>query len=113
MTEKKTVIEFPLSVKSAKTIIQDLAEHHSSSIKLSSHCRQRMRERGVTIRQIFQVLKCPHSQMTEEPHQTAAGSWKFNLKGFASGDRVEVVIDLKNSEYDPSAYLVTVIIKEF
>ncbi len=111
MSEKLKVVEFPLKDRSAKKIIQDLATNHSRNIKLRKHCKERMKERGVSIRQVFQVLKCPHSQFTERPHQTPRGSWKFNLRGVSCGERIEIVIDLHNSETDPEAYVVTVIIK--
>jgi hypothetical protein len=111
VSEKLKIVEFPLQDKSAKKIIQDLATNHSHSIRLRQYCKERMRERGVNIRQIFQVLKCPRSRFTERPCQTPRGSYKFNLQGFASGELIEVVIDLHNSETDPEAYVVTVIIK--
>lgn len=42
---------------------------------------------------------------------TAAGSWKFNLLGFSSGDTIELVLDMKGFEPGLSIVLVTVIVK--
>lgn len=111
MSEKLKVVEFPLKDRSAKKIIQDLATNHSGSIRLRKHCKERMKKRGVNIKQIFQILKCPHSRFTERPHQTPRGSWKFNLLGSSCGELIEIIIDLHNSETNPEAYIVTVIIK--
>lgn len=111
MNDKLKIVEFPLKDKSVKKIIQDLAANHSSSIKLRKHCRDRMKQRGVSIRQIFQVLECTHSKFSERPCQTPRGSWKFSLKGVASGELLEIVVDLHNSETDPEAYVITVIVK--
>ncbi len=107
----KAIQEFPLSSSSARTLIMDLANHHSHRIRFSRHVRERMQQRGVSNRQIFQVLRSKSSRFTEPPHPTASGSWKFNLLGRAAGDWIEVVIDLKRHDHDPSAYLVTVMVK--
>ncbi|MGI9276234.1 MAG: DUF4258 domain-containing protein [Endozoicomonas sp.] len=105
------VKEFPLTPQTAKKIIQDLAKNHSQRIRFGSHARERMAERNVSNRQIFSVLRSDHSFFTENPHPTAGGSWKFNLQGFAAGVTLEVVVDLQRHDEDPSAYLVTVIVK--
>ncbi|WP_198672817.1 hypothetical protein [Photorhabdus sp. CRCIA-P01] len=44
-------------------------------------------------------------------HQTASGDWKFNFQGIAAGELIEVVIVLKRYEYDPSCFVITVIVK--
>jgi hypothetical protein len=104
------VNEFPLSQHSAKKIINELAINYTNRVKLSSHARQRMKQRGITNTQILKVLASTHSIFTEAPHMTAGGDWKFNLQGVAAGEVVEVVVVLRRLETDPSAFVVTVMV---
>ncbi|MCJ8269193.1 MAG: DUF4258 domain-containing protein [Psychrosphaera sp.] len=104
------VNELPLSQNTAKKIIKELALNHTNSVKLSSHARQRMKQRGVTNTQILKVLSSAHSVFTEAPHMTAGGDWKFNLQGVAAGEVVEVVVVLRRLETDPCAFVVTVMV---
>ncbi|WP_145518348.1 DUF4258 domain-containing protein [Yersinia mollaretii] len=103
--------EFPLSPVSARKIVNDLAVNHTGRIRMSTHAKQRMSERGVTLRQILSIFASKHSRFTEAPHQTAAGDWKFNLQGIAAGDVIEVVTVLKRHEDDPTLFVITVMIK--
>ncbi|GAD90628.1 MULTISPECIES: DUF4258 domain-containing protein [Vibrio] len=103
--------EFPLTSASAKRLINELSSKHSARVFIGSHARERMEQRGVTRMQIFQVLANKHSRVTEAPHQTPRGDWKCNLQGMAAGEIVEVVVSLKRHEDDPSAFVVTVMVK--
>ena len=78
---------------------------------MSRHAKERMAERKVLIRQVMEVMRSSHSQVTEGPAPTPGGSWKFNLLGYAAGDTIELVIDLRECEHNPCAYVVTVIVK--
>ena len=111
MTVKATTVIFPLQENIARKIVQNLVISESYKIRFGSHAKQRMMERGISIKQIMTVLQDNASRFTEKPHLTASASWKFNLQGFASGDVIEVVVDLKNIEYDPNAFVVTVMLK--
>ncbi|EOX4945738.1 TPA: DUF4258 domain-containing protein [Vibrio parahaemolyticus] len=113
MSENKLegIDEFPLTSASAKKLINELASNHTARVFIGSHARERMEERGVTRMQIFQVLSNKHSRITEAPHQTPRGDWKCNLQGMAAGEIVEVVVSLKRHEDDPSAFVVTVMVK--
>ena len=102
------VKEFPLRAQTAQRVVQHLAANNTEGIKYSAHARQRMYERRVTTRQVLHVLQSKHSTLTELPCQTPKGSWKFNLTGFAAGERLDVVIDLRKIETAPEAYIVTV-----
>ncbi|AIN18468.1 MULTISPECIES: DUF4258 domain-containing protein [Yersinia] len=106
-----SIREFPLSSISARKIVNDLAMNHTGRIRMSTHAKQRMSERRVTLRQILHVFASKHSRFTEVPHQTAAGDWKFNLQGIAAGDVLEVVAVLKRHEDIPAVYVITVMIK--
>ena len=107
----RSVIGFGLDRCSVKRVAARLAEEDSSRIRLSRHARQRMQERGVTIRQVLDVLKSKHSYVTEGPAGTATGSWKFNLMGFSAGEALELVLDMRGLEPELSVLLVTVIVK--
>ncbi|MGI9283130.1 MAG: DUF4258 domain-containing protein [Endozoicomonas sp.] len=108
---KVSIKEFPLKANSALKIVRDLAENHTGSVRFSLHAKERMLERRVSNKQVFDVLKSCRSYVTEHPSQTPKGSWKFTMLGFSSGDVIELVIDLRRPEHDPAAYLVTVIIQ--
>ena len=107
----QSVIGFGFDHCSIRRVTARLAEEDSSRIRLSQHARRRMQERGVTIRQIFDVLRDRRSHVTEGPAATAAGSWKFNLQGFSSGEIIELVLDMRGQEPELSVLLVTVIVK--
>ena len=106
-----TIKEFPLRPNSALNIVRDLAANHTQYVRFSQHAKERMLERGVTNKQVFDVLRSQHSYITENPCQTPKGSWKFNLMGFSSGEAIELVIDVRRPEDRPGIYLVTVIVK--
>ncbi|WP_422138204.1 DUF4258 domain-containing protein [Endozoicomonas sp. ALC020] len=113
MDSKKphTVEEFPLKPNSALNIVRDLADNHTQSVRFSQHAKDRMLERGVSNKQVFDVLGSHRSYITESPYQTPRGTWKFNLMGFSSGTAIELVIDIRRPEDAPSIYIVTVIVK--
>ncbi len=102
------IAQFPLTERSARKIIIDLATNHTARIRLSKHVRQRMDERSVTLRQILSLLKSPHSLFSEGPYQSSNGDWKFNLRGIAAGQLINLVVALRNHDYDPTATLITV-----
>ncbi len=87
MSENKAlgVDELPLTEKTARKIINDLAENHTQRIKWSK-------------RSVFR----------EGPYLEPNGHWKFNLKGMAAGKIIELVVALKNHHDNPSSILVTI-----
>ncbi|SEL90079.1 hypothetical protein SAMN05216262_13112 [Colwellia chukchiensis] len=105
------IVEFPLTENSARKIINDLAENHTNRIRWTKHVKEMMAERGVTSGQIYTLLKSKHAVFREGPYPEANGDWKFNLKGYAAGELLELVVALKNHDHDPKAKLVTVWIK--
>ncbi|WP_375748466.1 DUF4258 domain-containing protein [Vibrio sp. HN007] len=105
------IYEFPLTSQSAKKLVNNLAINDTSKIFLGAHARERMEQRGVTRMQLFQVLSNKHSRVTEAPHQTPRGEWKCNLQGIASGEIIEVVVSLRKHDTNPSAFVVTVMVK--
>ena len=63
MSENKAlgVDEFPLTERTARKIINDLAENHTQRIKWSKHVKIRMNERDITSSQILALLKSKRS----------------------------------------------------
>lgn len=107
----KRLYSLPINDVVARKIIHTLASHDTKRIFFSSHAKQRMQQKNISIRQVLNILTSKHCQFTESPHLTPSGDWKCNLQGIAAGDCIEVVIVLKRYEYDPSIFIVTVMIK--
>ena len=103
--------EFPLRMSVAKKIINDLAKNHKHRIRIGKHTKDRMVERGVSIRDIFNVLSSPRSMLLEEPARQPNGDYICPLLGVSSGERITVVIALKEVDVDPRAKTVTVYIE--
>ncbi|WED21827.1 DUF4258 domain-containing protein [Vibrio sp. JC009] len=106
----KCVTEFPLTPKSARKLIADLATYYSYRVKFSKHARQRLTERKVSTQQVFSLLRSSSSRFQELPHQDPRGDWKMNLEGMAAGELLRVSLVLKRVESDPSAFIVTVLL---
>lgn len=102
------VYEFPLSEVTARKIINDLASNYTHRIRWSKHVKDRMIERGVTTGQILTLLKSKRSVFREGPYEEPNGDWKFNLKGMAAGQVIELTVALKNHHECPSSVLITV-----
>ena len=102
------VYEFPLSEVTARKIINDLANNYTHRIRWSKHVKHRMIERGVTTGQILTLLKSKRAVFREGPYEEPNGDWKFNLKGMAAGQVIELTVVLKNHHDNPSSVLVTV-----
>jgi len=54
------------------------------------HAQQRMRERGISIRQIFDVLR--NGKGVDGPTLDQCGEWRIKLKRFSAGRNVQVVV---------------------
>jgi hypothetical protein len=62
------------------------------------HVQLRMRERKVTIRQIFDVLRCGKGQ--DGPTQDKYGDWRIKMKRFSAGRIVQVVVVVKDDHLE-------------
>lgn len=58
------------------------------------HAQQRMRERKVSVRQIFDVLR--HGKGIDGPTRDKYGDWRIKLKRFTAGRSVQVVVVVKD-----------------
>lgn len=110
INKPEPILEFPLRMGTAKKLINDLAENHKNRIKIGMHTRDRMVERGISIRDIFNILKSPSSIMREEPARAPNGDYSCVLDGVSAGEKITVVIALKDVDLDPKAKTITVYI---
>lgn len=108
-SEPLKIVEFPLTARSAKLILRDLAENHTNRIKFSKHARDRLSQRDITIQQVLCIFKSNSNRFHEQPHQTAGGDWQMNIEGIASGDSIRIPLVLRRHEDDPSVLVITVI----
>lgn len=113
MSEKSSlpaaVVEFPLQPRTALQLINLLANDYSKRVKIGQHTKQRMRERGITTRDIFNVLKSSRTVMLEGPNEEAKqGDYSCKLRGVSSGESITVVLRLKSVDVEPSANAITV-----
>lgn len=58
------------------------------------HAQQRMSERGVTVRQILDVLR--QGKGIDGPTLDQYGDWRIKLKRFSCGRNVQVVVVVRN-----------------
>lgn len=79
----------------ALRLIREIAAD-SSRVFLSAHARQRMRERHISVRQVFECLK--RGQIAEPPHQDTRGDWKCTVSWLHAGDDVNVAVAFKRDE---------------
>ena len=110
-SEPTPVSEFPLRMGTAKKTINDLAKNHKQKIRIGKHTKDRMAERGVSIRDIFNVLENSRSIMQEEPARQPNGDYICNLLGVSAGEKITVIIALKDVDIHPVAKTVTVYVQ--
>jgi hypothetical protein len=108
-SEPLKIVEFPLTARSAKLILRDLAENHTNRIKLSKHARDRLSQRDITMQQVLCILKSCSNRFHVQPFQTEKGDWEMNIEGIASGDSIRIPLVLRRHEDDPSLLVITVI----
>lgn len=76
----------------------------SSKVVIVSHAKQRMRQRGVLLTQVLQVLQ--KGRVTDHAHRNVHGNWQCTLEATIAGDRIKVAAALQE---DPNGDLVIVI----
>jgi hypothetical protein len=60
------------------------------------HLRQRMAQRGLTMRQILETLR--RGEGIAGPTIDASGDWRIKLRWVAAGRRVQVVVAIHDNE---------------
>lgn len=76
----------------------ELAEKSENVYWDSPHVQQRMKERKVTVRQIFDVLR--HGKGIDGPNLDKYGDWRIKLKRFSAGRVVQVVVVVQTNRLE-------------
>jgi len=81
-----------LSAKDVKELIRELAKN--GEISLSSHARDRMKERGITMMQVLNCLSKGEFLEVAYSHDYGGG-YIASLRRMVAGERIKVVVSLK------------------
>ncbi len=98
-----------LNEAQALTLIRAVAKADDGRIRITTHAKQRMAERSVSIRQVFTVMACNSSRITEGPHQAPNGDWKCLLEGASAGQHIKLPLAITKPELDTDIIVITVI----
>ena len=74
----------------AEALIHELAKESRNLAMEAPHFRERMRERGITMRQVLETL--PEGRVDSEPTKDQYGDWRCVVKKRCAGRRVRVVV---------------------
>lgn len=88
-------------IKKLRAIAKD-----SSRVILTKHAKQRMRQRRINDRQVFECLRKGH--IHEPAHLTIQGDWKATLEHQYAGGVVRVAVAIERQEDGELAVVVTV-----
>jgi len=102
MAESK-VVPFGMNDQMLSRRIAEVAKD-SSKVIILPHAKQRMRQRGVLLTQVNQVLL--RGRVVEHAHRDIHGNWKCTLEATIAGDRIKVAAALRE---DPAGDFVIVI----
>jgi len=93
------VIEFPKPERPPKSLeklvkkVNELSKNSEDVWIDCPHVKERMQERNITTRQIFDVLR--HGKGVSGPTLDKHGDWRIKLKRYSTGKVVQVVIVVK------------------
>jgi hypothetical protein len=83
----------PRSLEELVRITHELAKKSENVCLDHPHARKRITERNVSIQQIFDVLR--HGKGVDGPNLDAYGCWRIKLERFSAGQRIQVVVVVK------------------
>jgi HSP90 family molecular chaperone len=86
--------EPPLSLEEYVEKVHELSKDSSKVFFDSPHNQQRMRERKVTMRQVFDVLRSGDG--IDGPSLDQYGGWRIKLARYTAGRTVQVVVAIKH-----------------
>lgn len=78
----------------------------SDRVVITKHAKQRMRQRKINDRQVFECLR--KGRIAEPAHLTIQGDWKATLEHQCAGDVVRVAVAIEEQEDGDLAVVVTV-----
>ncbi len=85
--------EPPRPLEEFTKIVKELSKDSSKVFFDAPHNQQRMRERKVTIRQVFDVLR--FGEGIDGPTLDRYGDWRIKLARYTAGRTVQVVVVIK------------------
>jgi len=88
----------PESLDSLVHKTHELAQKSENVYWDNPHVQLRMRERNVTVRQMFDVLR--NGRGIDGPTLDKYGDWRVKLKRFAAGRMVQVVVVVKENHLE-------------
>jgi hypothetical protein len=95
--------QFPESLEKLVEKTHELAKYSENVWMDSPHVQGRIRERNVSTRQIFDVLR--NGKGIDGPNLDKYGEWRIKLKRYSAGRIVQVVVVVKKRHLE----IVTVI----
>ncbi|KAA8731010.1 DUF4258 domain-containing protein [Acinetobacter qingfengensis] len=93
-----------LSLIEATRKLREFAQD-TSKIKLTSHARERMKERCISLKQI--VCCFEHGDITEGPYMNTRGNCQLNVSVRTAGEYITATVAIKISENGESSIVVT------
>lgn len=88
----RNVVPLRLSADVALRTIRQIAVD-SANVIVPSHAKLRMRQRGVTLRQIEACLE--RGTISEGPYGNAHGNWQVNLRRHAAGEELTLAVAIE------------------
>ena len=100
------VVPFPagLTRPEAEALIHRLAKESRNLAMEEPHFRERMKERGITMRQVLETLR--EGRVDSDPAKDDYGDWRCVVKKRCAGRRVRVVVAIhdRNLLYGVTTY---------
>ena len=88
----------------AKRKLREIAKD-TRKIKLTKHVRERMQERGISLKQIICCFEL--GDITEGPHLTTRGDCQLNISVRTAGEFITTVVVIKVRENGDFSIVVT------
>jgi len=99
------VLVMNLSPDMARKMVKEIAAD-SSRVMLTTHAKQRMRLRKISMTQVLCCLTNGH--VVEGPARDASGNWKFNMTVISAGEVITTTVALDNKGAGNYAVVITV-----
>jgi len=105
MGMKSSVVPLEMS---DRTLARKIAQvsRDSSRVALTTHAKQRMRQRRILLTQVIKVLQ--EGLVVEHAHRDVYGSWKCTLEKTVAGDRIKVAAALRSGDDGEMVIVITV-----
>lgn len=106
MAEENVKDLHDLSRETAHSILNDIASHHSERVIITYHAEERMKNRKISIRQVFNCLK--NGRFKDEPYwNNAAKNWQMTIETITAGDGIGLAIALETDDKGNKIIIIT------